>query len=174
MTSNSGELDLTHWIYRLIAYIIDSIIIGIPAAIIYFVIIVGLITTSYTTYFGVTITSAAPWWGFLVLFLILGVLQIVYFMILDTVWGGTIGKRILGLQVQMVNGSKVPFDKSFIRNISKIYGLFLFLDWLVAVITPGTDKRQKYTDRIASTTVVQAKQAFVSASSPPPPPPPPT
>ena len=94
-------------------------------------------------------------------------------MILDTAWGGTIGKRLLGFQVQMVNGGKVPYDKSFIRNISKIYGLFLFLDWLIGVVTAG-DKRQKYTDRIAGTIVIQVKQAFTSAVTPPPPPPPPT
>jgi len=172
MTNNTGQFDLTHWIYRLIAYIIDSIIIGIPAVIIYYAVIISLITQN-TTYLGVTLYSSVPWWGFFILPFILGILQLFYFMILDTVWGGTIGKRILGLQVQTVNGSKVPFDKSFIRNISKIYGLFLFLDWLVAVIIAGADKRQKYTDRIAGTTVVQTKQAFAS-SMPPPPPPPPT
>ena len=148
MTNNSGQLDLTHWIYRLIAYIIDSIIIGIPAAIIYYTVVIALITPTVTVE-GFTFTGAVPWWGFLVLPFLLGILQFFYFMILDTVWGGTIGKRIMVLQVQTVNAGKVPFDKSLIRNISKIYGLFLLLDWLVAVITPGADKRQKYTDRIA-------------------------
>jgi uncharacterized RDD family membrane protein YckC len=163
MTNNNEQLDFTHWIYRLIAYIIDSIIIGIPAAIIYFFVIVALILTNpFFFAFG----------GWLILPLLLGILQLVYFMILDTSWGGTIGKRVMGLQVQTVNGGKVPFDKAFIRNISKIYGLFLFLDWLIAVVTAGNDKRQKYTDRIAGTTVVQVKQAF--ATAPPPPPPPPT
>lgn len=170
MTTNSGQLDLTHWIYRLIAYIIDCIIVGIPAAIIYYLVILALITPSYT-YLGYTYLGIAPWWSFLLLPFLLGILQLFYFMILDSTWGGTIGKRILGLQVQTVNGSKVPFDKSFIRNISKIFGLFLFLDWLVAVITPGADKRQKYTDRIARTTVVQARQAFAGSTLPPPPPP---
>ena len=164
MTTDSGQLDLTHWIYRLIAYIIDSIIIGIPAAIIYFIIILAAVVAN---------PFLLAWGSWLVLPFLLGILQLFYFMILDTAWGGTIGKRVLGLQVQMVNGNKVPFDKSFIRNITKIYGLFLFLDWLVAVITPGADKRQKYTDRIAGTTVVQARQAFASSTPPPPPPPPP-
>jgi hypothetical protein len=74
----------------------------------------------------------------------------------------------------MVNGGKVDFSKAFIRNISKIYGLLLFLDWLLGIVTPG-NKGQKYTDRIAGTTVVSIKQAFASptTSSPPPPPPPP-
>ena len=164
MTTNTGQLDLTHWIYRLIAYIIDSIIVGIPATIIYLVITAVL--SSNALFF-------AAWGSLLVLPFLLGILQLFYFMILDTAWGGTIGKRVMGLQVQTVNGSKVPIDKSFIRNISKIYGLFLFLDWLIAVVTAGADKRQKYTDRIAGTTVVQARQAF-AGSTPPPPPPPPT
>jgi len=161
MTTNTGEFDLTHWIYRLIAYIIDSIIIGIPAAIIYFFVILALVFSDpFFFAFG----------GWLILPLLLGILQLIYFMILDVSWGGTIGKRVMGLQVQTVNGGKVPFDKSFIRNITKIYGLFLFLDWLIAVVTAGSDKRQKFTDRYAGTTVVQTKQAFGSVPPPPPPP----
>ena len=164
MTTNTGQIDLTHWIYRLIAYVIDSIIVGIPAAIIYFFVVITAFTNPFV----------AAWGSYFVLPFLLGILQLFYFMILDSAWGGTVGKRVMGLQVQTVNGSKVPFDKSFIRNISKIYGLFLFLDWLVAVVTAGNDKRQKYTDRIAGTTVVQTKQPFASAGAPPPPPPPPT
>ncbi len=164
MASNSGQFDLTHWIYRLIAYIIDSIIIGIPAAIIYFFVIWSIVLSNpFVLAFG----------GWLILPFLLGILQLIYFMVLDVSWGGTIGKRIMGLQVETVNGGKVPFDKSFIRNISKIYGLFLFLDWLIAVVTAGNDKRQKFTDRYAGTTVVQTKQAFASVGAPPPPPPPP-
>ena len=161
MTTNTGEFDLTHWIYRLIAYIIDCIIIGIPAAIIYFFVILALVFSDPFFF---------AYGGWLILPLLLGILQLIYFMILDVSWGGTIGKRLMGLQVQTANGGKVPFDKSFIRNISKIYGLFLFLDWLIAVVTAGSDKRQKFTDRYAGTTVVQTKQAFGSVPPPPPPP----
>ncbi len=64
----------------------------------------------------------------------------------------------------MINGGKVTFDKSFIRNISKIYWLFLFLDWLIGIVTAGT-KRQKYTDRMAGTIVVQTKQPFASINT---------
>ncbi len=170
MSNSIEQINWTHWIYRLIAYIIDSIIIGIPAAIIYYLAIIPVITTSYV-YYGVTIYGGAPWWGFLLLPFILGILQLLYFMILDTMWGATIGKRILGLQVQNTTGGRVPFGKSFIRNISKIYGLFLILDWLVGILTNG-DKRQKFTDRIAATTVIQTRDAFNTAPPPPPPPPP--
>jgi uncharacterized RDD family membrane protein YckC len=94
-------------------------------------------------------------------------------MFMDAYYGGTLGKKILGLRVQMVDGSKVTFEKAFIRNISKIYWLFLLIDWLLGIVTPGKDQRQKYTDRIAGTTVVSVKQTVFAATSQPPPPPPP-
>ncbi|MGD0644802.1 MAG: RDD family protein [Candidatus Bathyarchaeia archaeon] len=163
--SSTGQIDFMHWLIRLIAYVIDSIIIFIPTAIIYFVILAAVILSSSFVFvtFGV----------WLLLPLILGILELLYFVILDVAWGATIGKRILGLQVQMVNGGKVTYDKAFIRNISKIFWLFLVLDWLIGIVTTG-DKRQKFTDRYAGTVVVQVKQAFQTTSASPPPPPPPS
>ena len=172
MSNTIEQIDWMHWIYRLIAYLIDTIIVGIPAYIIYLFALIPLLTTPSYIYLGITIYGVAPWWSFLLLPFIIGILQLVYFMALDTIWGGTVGKRILGLQVQMSSGGKVPIGKSIIRNISKIHGLFLILDWLVGVLTPG-DKHQKYTDRIASTTVTATKAIF-NPTPPPPPPPPPT
>ena len=101
---------------------------------------------------------------------IVGIVEVLYFVFFEVSWdGATIGKKIMGLKVQMTNGSKITFDKSFIRNISKIFWVFLILDWLLVVISPGSDPRQKYTDRIAGTTVVQVSQPFASISSTPAP-----
>lgn len=162
-TGTGSQLDLNHWLLRLVAFIIDSIIVGIVASIIYFFAIVSIF-------------SGGLWflWGpFFVLGLLLGLLELLYFMFMDASYGGTLGKRLLGFQVQMVDGGKVTFEKAFIRNISKIFWLFLLLDWILGVAIPGRDQRQKYTDRIAGTTVVAVRQAFVSTATPPPPPPPP-
>jgi uncharacterized RDD family membrane protein YckC len=157
-TSNSVEqIDLMHWVLRLVAYFIDSIIILIPTAIIYFIALVAIISTGFFALFGI----------WLLLPLILGIIEVLYFIVLDVSWGATIGKRVLGLHVQMTNGGKVPFDKAFIRNISKIFWLFLVLDWLIGILTPG-DKRQKYTDRWAGTTVVQAGKSPIVMTAPPP------
>jgi uncharacterized RDD family membrane protein YckC len=167
-TGTGSQPDMTnHWILRIVAIIIDSIIMGIIAWIIFAFVIVSLFVSG----------GLWLWFGYgyyLTLTFTLGILELIYFTILDVTWGGTIGKRIMGLQVQMVGGGKVTFDKSFIRNISKIWGLFLLLDWIIGIATPGKDPRQKYTDRIAGTTVVQVKQAFATVSPPPPPPPPPS
>lgn len=163
-TESSPQPDWNHWILRLIALIIDSVILGIIVWILLSVVLVSVLFTGalYTFWLG---------WGYTLIFpFILGLFQVLYYVIMEVAFGGaTIGKKILGLQVQMVDGSKVTFGKSFIRNISKIYWLFLLLDWLVSIVTPGSDRRQKYTDRMAGTTVVQGKQAFApitSAASP--------
>jgi uncharacterized RDD family membrane protein YckC len=145
--------------------LIDSIIIAIPVYIIWNFVFWSLL-------FG------GAWWlvgygSWLLLPFLLGIIEVFYFAILDVSWGATIGKRVLGLHVQMENGSKVDFGKAFIRNISKIYPLFLLLDWIIGIATPGRDRRQKYTDRMAGTTVISLRQPFASASTPPPPPPPP-
>lgn len=165
-TGSSSQFDMNHWLLRVLAFIIDSIIIGIVASIIYFFAVLSLLA------------GGGLWflWGPVVLLgFLLGVLELLYFMFMDASYGATLGKKVLGLQVQMVDGSKVTFDKAFIRNISKIFWLFLLLDWILGVATPGRDQRQKYTDRIAGTTVVSVKQVatFVATSPPPPPPPPP-
>jgi uncharacterized RDD family membrane protein YckC len=156
---------MNHWLYRLLAFIIDSIIIGIVAGIIWTFVILSLIFGGGVSWLG---------WGFyLGLPFLLGILELLYFVFMEVTYGATLGKRVLGLQVQTVNGSKVTLDKAFIRNISKIYWLFLLIDWIIGVATPGHDQRQKYTDRIAGTTVISVKQAFSSVATPPPPPPPP-
>ena len=169
--SRSGtQVDFNHWLMRFLALVIDSVITYIPAYLLY-VVIAGILWPVPSYLLGYYWGGWAPWWATWLLWpLIAGVIQVFYFAFLEISWGATIGKRILGFQVRMVNGSKVTFDKALIRNISKIYGLFLLLDWLIAVASPGPDPRQKYTDRMAGTTVVSVKQVF--SSQPPPPPPP--
>ena len=169
--TTSEQIDWSHWIYRLVALIIDAIIAGIIGGIIYSLLLIPFLFTS--TVFGVTVV-AAPWWASVFLFpFIFGIVLVLYSAILEITWEGkTVGKRLLGLQVQTVSGGKDTFEKAFIRNISKIYWLLLLLDWLVGIFTLG-NKRQKYTDRIAGTIVIQTRQPFGTEPPPPPPPPPP-
>ena len=151
MANNNEQIDWGHWFLRLLAFIIDSILVWIVTAIIIFAGFGG-----FGHYFEFS--------------LIASILYILYFTLFDVYMGATIGKRLLGLQVEMVNGGKVPLDKALIRNLSKFFGLVI-IDWLIGILTAG-DKRQKISDRYAGTIVVQSKQPF--GSVPPPPPPPPT
>jgi uncharacterized RDD family membrane protein YckC len=173
MAAPTSEFDFNHWVLRLIALVIDAIIIGIIAWVIYYVALAPIIWPR-TTFFGVTV-SAEPWWsGYFVYPFIQGIIWVLYSAVLDVSWGATIGKRVMGFQVQMVNGGKVDFGKAFMREISKIYPLLLLLDWIIGVATPGPDRKQRYFDRMAGTTVVSIKQPFQAGVPPPPPPPPPT
>jgi uncharacterized RDD family membrane protein YckC len=157
LSTEIEQINWMHWIYRLIALIIDSIITGIIGGILF------------------TVLGVVAWWGAALLFpFIYGIILVIYSAILETSWNGmTIGKKLLGMQVQTTSAGKLTFDKAIIRNISKIYWLLLLLDWLVGIVTPG-NKMQKYTDRMAGTVVVQTNQQFATAPPPPPPPPPPT
>lgn len=167
---SSTQIDFNHWLLRFLALVIDSIPLAIIAYVIFWFALIPLLFTT-TSIYAFTYVNVA-WWAWPLIFpLLYGIFALLYFIIMEVSIGATVGKKILGLEVQMTNGSKVTFDKSFIRNISKLFGVFLILDWLVGIATPGPDPRQKYTDRIAGTTVVSVKQAL--GGQPPPPPPPP-
>lgn len=165
MSSNTGQIDWNHWVYRIIAIIIDSIIIAIPANIINWAINAAFWANPLANWW------YFAWGSYLVILLLQGVLSLLYFIILEIMKGATLGKMILGLQVQTLDGKRVSFGQSFIRNISKILGPLIIIDWLIGILTEG-NKKQKLTDRMAGTIVVSTKPAFGSSTPPPPPPPP--
>jgi uncharacterized RDD family membrane protein YckC len=140
------QIDWNHWIIRLVAFIIDSIIFGVIVG------IAGLV-------FPLGWLFGTVFWG---------VLLWLYFSVLDVYMSSSIGKRLLNIQVVMVNGGRVPFEKALIRNLFKIVTPLLIVDWLVGVLTPG-NRHQKFLDRVAGVTFVRADQY----AYPPPPPPPP-
>ena len=147
-----------HWIKRVIAYIIDWVIL----------IVISAVLTIALFPFGGGVFSI--FWGIGIL--VYAVIAILYWIIQEGFWGGTIGKKVMGLRVVGTTG---PMDivKAAIRNVSKIYGLFLLLDWIVGLATEG-DPRQKVMDRFAGTTVVRTDQhayleeQFRQMATPPP------
>lgn len=162
--SPGSQVDMgNHWLLRFVAAIID----GIPWSVIVYVIL-------WVLFFNAGAVWRGLGWGFgYFLFwpFIFGAFEVIYFTVLESsASAASLGKRVMGLKVQMLNGSKVTFNKAFTRNISKIFWPILLIDWLIGVATPGPDPRQRYFDRMAGTTVVQTKQAFASAAPPPPPP----
>lgn len=153
------QINWNNWIYRLIAYIIDSIIIAVVASIISFAAALGVFVLGF---------------GSLIILGIMGILYFLYYSIMDAVWGATLGKKIMGLSVQGTEGQRLTFGRSFIRNFSKIFWVLLFIDWLIGIVSTG-NKQQKFLDRTANAVVLQRGQPFAAAQSsyPPPPPPPP-
>ena len=131
-----------HWIKRLIAYIIDSVIVGVVTTIILALIMLPVFMGNPAAFFNVLSFPFA-----------MGLLYILYFSIAETMYGATLGKRFLGLKVVTETGGRPSFEKAFIRNITKIHWVLLLLDLIGGLIT-STDLQQKYTDRMANTKVV--------------------
>ena len=142
-----------HWARRVLAILIDaavvSVVVAVIAAIFAIPFLLGL-------GFPVTAVSAFPplwaaWWGAwlgwalpLVLFL--------YFFLAEGLYGKTLGKEIMGLQVQRVDGKPMDMRTSLIRNISKIYWVLLLIDVAVGLGTHG-EMSQKWSDRYVGTKV---------------------
>ena len=127
-----------HWIKRFIAIFIDAIILGIVS------VIIGLFV---------------PFWafGWVVWPFLTGAIWLFYSALLEGSSGrATIGKKVMSLQVVAIDG-QMTLEKALIRNISKVHGLLLLLDWLLGFVTQG-DPRQRYLDRISRTSVTRVDQ----------------
>ena len=142
-----------HWVRRLIAYVIDTAIVTVALVIIAVVVsipfLVGLSLSSPSA--GVFPAWWGAWWGLwfggigsLVLF--------VYFFLAEGLYGRTIGKEIMGLRVERVDGKPMDMRSSLIRNISKIYWVLLLIDVAVGLGTHG-EMGQKWSDRYVGTKV---------------------
>jgi uncharacterized RDD family membrane protein YckC len=153
-----------HWVRRVIAYIIDLIIVDIVSFIIALIGLValgifGLVSAFNPFAFLVPLNPFASAW-----IVLTGLLFIGYFTILEWKYHKTVGKSLLGLLVITTDGSKVTLEKALIRNVSKIYWLLLLLDVMGGLLTeakPG----QKFSDKIAGTTVIHSGKPFSGFSS---------
>ncbi len=121
------------------ALIIDYIILGVVFGILGFI-------------FGLFSQNAQNASG--VVYLLLAILSFVYFIVMEAMWGATLGKMLLRLRVVKTDGSPISWSESVIRNLLRIIdGLF---DYLVGAILIWTSPlRQRLGDRAAKTVVVR-------------------
>jgi len=136
-----------HWIRRLVAFIIDSVIVGAFTLIIAAIIWIPFILMAVAT--------GLPWYLFnpFSFPFLAGIFSVLYFTLLETYYGSTFGKKIMDLKTTKLDGQKPPLDLAFIRNASKIYWVLVLIDTVIGLATL-TDPHQKMTDRIAGTIVV--------------------
>jgi uncharacterized RDD family membrane protein YckC len=138
-----------YWIRRLVAIIIDAVIIIIAVLILGGIIalIVALSTgSSFSTPWWIANGLAFPFYSGVPLFL--------YSALTEYYYGFTLGKRIMYLKVVRGEGKRPAINLAFLRNATKIYWLALLLDVVVALAMPKRDPTQKYTDTFAGTKVV--------------------
>ena len=124
-----------HWIKRVIAILIDSLLVSLATTILGFIF---------------SITAIFNWLNFP---FVMGLIYVLYFTTSELIYGYTLGKKLVNLKVVSTNNQKLNFERTFVRNISKIHFVFLILDTIGGLFY-SKDPNQKYTDQIAQTTVI--------------------
>jgi uncharacterized RDD family membrane protein YckC len=127
------------WLRRLIAIIIDWIIIYLPISII----------SSMAWAFGIFNQVPA---------IISGVLVLFYSALFEAELGYTIGKRIMKLEVVSLDGRPYDLVRGLIRNFSKIHGILLLLDLLGGIFMENRPN-MRYLDTVANCEVVDTQVA---------------
>jgi len=135
-----------YWLNRLLALIVDGLIVFIPLLIITVIVAVFVAISGFTP-FGVVVGGAVSiLWYFIF---------ILYNMAMESTYGASFGKRFFHLKVVSRNGTNPNLGEALIRNLSKIYWLLLLLDVIVGLaVTKGY--QQKYSDKFMGTSVVPA------------------
>lgn len=137
----------TLWVTRVIAYVIDSFIVGALWALISLLAYLPL-------WFGSVFSGDLGWTGVWRLPFILGAGQVIYFTLMEYMYGASLGKQLLGLRVEALNGGRPSLVASFMRNVSKIHGLILFIDVAMGLALTD-DPRDKFTDGVSGAYVVR-------------------
>ena len=123
-----------HWLKRIAAAIIDAAIVFTPISL-------ALLTISYPDKMILAGVFSGIGWFF-------------YSAILEGLFGETWGKRVMHFKVVSM-ANKHPILQSTIRSVPKIFWYaFLPFDVLAGWATTVGDPRQRWSDKVALTTVV--------------------
>ncbi len=120
-----------HWVRRFAAIVIDALIIYVPISLLFRVLGTPLLF---------------PWF-------LTGGLFFLCCALFDATIGGTVGKMLLRLKTVSMTG-KIDLAQAIMRNVSKVFAIFLLLDWVIGMAVDTKDPRQKWTDQLAKTSVM--------------------
>ncbi len=135
-----------YWVERLVAFVVDAIVVFIVLAIIAAAIAIPFVLTG-------TFAPMAFFFGGLAI--LGGIIFVLYFTFTESMGGASLGKRLFHLKVVSKSGSNPTIGEAFIRNISKIYWLLLLLDVIVGLAL-SKGYQQKYSDHVMGTSVTKA------------------
>ena len=140
------------WIRRVIAYVIDSVILLIILAIMNAFLALILLVPSLIFSFDIFGGLFSGFSALLGLVIIWG-----YYTLFEGSTSATVGKRIMRLRVTPLRG-RMSYTRAFIRNFTKawipIIVLLFLLDLIIGLVTEG-DPRQRFSDVVADTHVIE-------------------
>jgi uncharacterized RDD family membrane protein YckC len=128
---------------RMLAYIIDSFIIGV-----YAILVILLLVT-------MNIEFSEMW----ALYLVLNLPAFLYYVLLETFMDGkTVGKSLVNIRVVKLDGSKPNFSSYFLRWILRIIDVALSSGGVAVLTILLRGKGQRVGDIAAGTTVISEKK----------------
>jgi uncharacterized RDD family membrane protein YckC len=145
---------------RLIAAIVDSLIIFVPSIIIFFVLVFVLQAALFVTFFGGNMEGAhaVETLGNIIASVLssgIFIIQTLYFAVFESSGKqATPGKRVAGIKVTDLQGGRLSFSKALIRNLGKIASSVMFIGYIMIAFTK---QQQGLHDIIAGTLVVNAE-----------------
>jgi len=85
--------------------------------------------------------------------ILLGVIILFYFTIMEGKWCTTLGKGLVNLKVQSIEGG-MTYKKAFLRNLSKFVWIPLVVDVAIGFARATDGSKGRYLDKVAGTKVV--------------------
>ena len=79
---------------------------------------------------------------------------VIYFVVLEGMYGATIGKRLVGLCVVGLDGHKPGIRRALIRNLLRAVDGLPALNILGVVLIATSPERKRFGDRVAGTRVL--------------------
>ncbi len=165
MKSYANSLSRAGFWPRLVAYIIDNIVLGVSIAILTSPMLVLMLILDVPF----SKSSDYSWMGqhspaVLALFFALMLVTIIsdvivgigYYIVLEGHFGFTIGKYLLGMRVLKTDGTKIGYKEALLRNIPKYINNLIAIDALIMLIFFNKEKQRGF-DKVANTMVVHAR-----------------
>ncbi len=139
---------------RIVAGLIDYIILGVIAAILFFLAFAPVMAVPAWMMDGWSATWGWGWFGGL--FGIQFILWLIYFTYFEGTSGQTIGKKFAHVRVVKEDGSSCDFGSALVRSILRIIDGLPSIYILGIILIAATDKKQRLGDMLAKTIVVKA------------------
>lgn len=139
---------------RVVAYIIDAIIVGIVGFVIGMIFGVGAVSTG-------TDISDPTGGGNMLLNLISIAIGVAYFAGMESSsWQATVGKKALGLVVTDLSGQRISLGRAIGRYFGKILSALILLIGFIMVAF--TERKQGLHDMLAGTLVLKGQPGMVA------------
>jgi uncharacterized RDD family membrane protein YckC len=82
-----------------------------------------------------------------------------YFPVVESFSGQTLGKKLLKIRVIRIGGGEVTLGDAFMRHLVDFIDLFMF-GLIGIIVMRNSDKRQRVGDQLAKTIVVEDREAI--------------